>query len=271
MLTEKDLQTELSKVVKLKSNKFWYAYHLKSMQRFLMHTLMAFFVQYFSIIHLALAYPMLSIHPPIGSSLALFYLLGENAWGGIFLGGLCAYGLHGLSISFVVLYVLADIACGYWGAYYCRTLFSSDWSVFTSTRDWYKFIKTIFIPCLFSSALRMSAVLLNTPHPVSTKLFFYEALNFWVADLNAVIVYAAFVLTWISVYLKQEKISHRAIAKKTLIGLVGLIISSFLWNKNPNINILLVVCTALYLAYCYGFLIASLSAYILTMLFFVLL
>ena len=164
MLTEKDLQTELSKVVEIKKNKFWYAYMFQKTKRFFVHTLTAFFVQYICIMNVTLSSPILPIYPPIGTASAMFYLLGANAWIGLLLGSACAYGMHSMSISFIALYGLADIGSGYLSAHYYRTLFLSDLSVFTSTQDWYKFIKnTMLLTCVLSSFLRITAVVLNTP------------------------------------------------------------------------------------------------------------
>ena len=65
------------------------------------------------------------MYPPTGIAFIMFYLLGSNAFPGIVLGGFCGYILKGMPIVSTMLYLTADMGCGYLGALLCQNIFST--------------------------------------------------------------------------------------------------------------------------------------------------
>ena len=202
-------------------SRYWYAYNLKRIQRFLLHTLGAFSFQYLLTASLPTTFTALPMYPPIGTAFILCYLLGNNALLGLFLGGFCAYLFKGWAMPALFLYLAADIGCGYAVARVSRTVFSSDLSVFISTREWINFIKVnAFIICLISSLFRICAVILNSAGSILSENTVYKFIDLWLSDLNAIVVFAGFFLSWLSVYIKRVKIRGNGFLIATALSYV---------------------------------------------------
>ena len=79
--------------------------------------------------------------PPMGISFMMFYLLGKNAFMGIFLSSFCGYVVKGMPMLSIILYLIADIGCGWWGAMLCQNTFSVDLRIFLNLREVITFVK----------------------------------------------------------------------------------------------------------------------------------
>lgn len=251
----------------VKKNKYWHAYTRKRVQRFFLCSIMAFFLQYLNINHLAFTYPTLPMYPPMGSAFVMLYLLGNSTLLGLFLGGFCAYLLNGLSLSTLLLYIMADLGASYLGAKVCRSVFSSDWSLYTDSKEWLRFIKkNAFITCVISSVPRTITIFLNHTSPMTFKIVFYNFINFYLADLNAIIVFSGFFLPWMSVHLGREIFTCHKHCKVQMLSLILFGITCVTFLKHPEF-IVIAIPLSWYLSHQYGAVIATTSSYILTILF----
>lgn len=242
------------------------AYNLKRIQRFLITTVGVFFLQFLTMTHLTVTYPALPMYPPIGSAFVMLYLLGNTSLLGLFLGCFCAYCAHGLTLPALFLYIGADLGAAYLVTRWCQSVFTSDHSIFVDTKEWLRFVIYASIGCLLSGALRMIAILLSDMSHMSLETVGHHVLSLWIADLNAIIVFTGFFLTWISVYLGRE----RAFRQKPTVYdricwlLWGLCCLVFL--KEIEFLVLAII-LSLYLSYRFGVLIATAVSYIMLTLF----
>lgn len=271
MLTQhdlSDLEKYLSERGYTKLNKsFWLAYNGKRMKRFLFTTGLAFFIQYLTLIHMTFTYPPLPINPAMGAAFVMLYLLGNTTLLGLFLGSFAAYFFHGLTMSSIFLYMIADLGGSYIGVHLCRSVFSSDYAVYTHSKEGLRFVMiNAFTSCLLSSVLRIVAVMLYVANPMSLKTLGYYWVNFCLADLNGIIVLSGFFLSWISVYLGREAILHKNTSKLPAKIVWLFIIMSMLVLKKAGVMVMAVM-FSLYLSYYYGVLMATVSSYILIMIF----
>ncbi len=249
------LKYEIPKFVEIhKNNKYWYSYNLTRMRRFLAQTLMIFVFQYMTIINLTFSYPALPMYPPIGIAFVMFTLLGNNALLGLLLGGLFGYLLKGLAIETTVLYLIADIGGGYIGSLLCQSVFSSDIRPFLNIHEGLKFLKiNAFITCLISSLIRTGAVLL------SYNVTFYDCIDLWFSDLNAILILSGFLLSWSYTPFSREKISDKTITITPIVGLIIFILISIFFMKKFELIYLIttIMMASIYFAYNYGYLIAT--------------
>ena len=244
---------------------YWRAYQLKRIQRFLISTCLVFFLQYLTLIHLT-TYPFLPMYPPIGSAFVMLYLLGDTALLGLFLASFCAYCMHGLPLPSLLLSITADLGGGYLIARWCRSVFTSDHSVFTNIMEWLRFVLYASIGCFLSGLLRMG--ILHDVTVMSPQKLGYDLLRLWMADLNASIVFSGFFLTWISVYLGRERVLTQ---KTTLFHKICWVLwglSCVLFLKNIAWLILAII-LSLYFSHRLGVLVAVAVSYVLTTLFLV--
>ena len=245
--------------------KYLYSYNLMRIRRFLIQTIMIFVFQFMTIINLTFSDPILPMYPPIGIAFVMFYLFGNNALFGLLLGGFCAYFLKGLAIKIIVLYLMADIVGGYMGSILCRNIFSSDIKPFAKKQEVFKFFKiNALITCLISGLLRVSAVVL-----LNHNIVIYDCINLWLADLNAILILASFLLSWSYVSFSREKLSEQTITIVPIIMLVMFIIFSMLFMQKVELGYLIIVAmiASIYFAHVYGYLVATALLFIISAIF----
>ena len=167
----------------------------------------------------------------------------------------------------IILYLIADIGCGWWGAMLCQNTFSVDLRIFLNLREVITFVKiNTFITCLISGFIRATAFILKHNIVVDPKALFYIYLNFWLADLNAVLILSGFLLSWIYVPFSRENISERTIKKFSVIMLLAFIVIFVLFMKNHAMLYLIAVAIigALYFSWIYGHLVATALLFIIS-------
>lgn len=192
------------------------AYYYVSLKRFFLKSLIIFIFQYLMIMALPFAYPALPWYPPMGLAFVWFYLLGKEAWMGIFFGGLLGYGLKGLPLSAMVLYLSADILCGYWGAYLCQNSFASDLKIFKNFREWLDFFKKVAMMCMVSAGLRCMAIFLKPGLLLSFKAAFFYYLDAWFADLNAILILGTFLFSWVYIPFSRAQVDYKVVCSALL-------------------------------------------------------
>lgn len=248
-----DLAEQLKALTQHSQKKsYWRAYQLKRIQRFLLITAGTFFLHYLILVHFTPMSAVLPLYPPFGSAFIILYWVGNVALCGLFLASFCTYCVLGYDFAFLLGYLSADVGVAYVCSCWCLTIFTSDHAVFTDIRAWGKLGVYASLSCGLSGLLR-----LLVHQPYSLQHFF----SLWLADLNALLVFAGFFLTWIIVYLGRERVLHR---KKTLFDtLVGLVWagSCILFLQNI-LALALVVGCSLYLAKRFGLLIAMVVSYV---------
>jgi len=227
------LKTEISKHVLASSHRAYLrTYNLIRVKRLLIQTLMIFAFQYFTIINLTFSFPALPMYPPIGIAFVMFYLLGNNSMVGLLLAGGCGYFLKGFSIESTLLYLTADIAGGYLGAFLCRGVFSQDLKPFANLKEGFQFLKiNAFAVCLLSSLIRVLAIILNQKEPIHFQVLVFNFIDLWLSDLNAVLVLSGFILSWIYVPFSREKINGYLMTTAILFVSSSLYLAVFLALK----------------------------------------
>lgn len=245
---------------------YWYQYNFIRIKRFVYNTSAAFFLQYLTLIHLSATYPALPMYPPIGSAFVMLYILGNNPLVGLLLGSFCAYFFHGLSLPCLLLYIGADIGGAYIGVNSCNYLFSTDNFVHSEPKEWFCFLfVNACASCLFSSFLRLTAMLILVPEMPANRIFF-QWVNVWLSDINAMLVFAGFFLTWMSVYLGRETILYDTPSRyAAMIGLV-FVICFALSIRNP-VFMLVLWLLSFVIAYGFGILLSTAATYSLSILF----
>lgn len=226
-------------------------YHLIRAKRFLFLTITIFFFQFLINSKLSISSSM-PLYLPMGIAFSLFYLFGNNAVLGILLGEACAYFIKGYPTELILVYLIADIGCGYLGALLCQNIFSSDIVRFTTWRECCKFVMiNAFITCIISSSIRFIAIKKNF-------------LNLWLADLNSILIFSGFLIPWLSIPFSREKISHQNLNKLTLVLFGVMSFLSIVFLKKPEFIIIfaLALLLAIYLSYCYGYFIATASLFV---------
>jgi hypothetical protein len=244
-------------------------YHWIKIKRFLALNIMAFSFQYLCIYHLHAPYPLYAIYPAIGIAFTVIAILGENAIAGLLLGGICAYFLKGHSFTFILLYSMADVACAYVAAYACRTLFMSDIPRLATIGVWGRFIVMMVLAVGVSALLRVIALVLSSTSFPEWRAIFYYYIELGLADLNAIILFYAFLSTWLSVYMSREKLSTEKISIIHLLLFITFIIIAIVMMKKLAMVYLLwaAMITTWYVAYRYGIVIATLMMYVISMLY----
>lgn len=235
-------------------------------KRFLVQSLMIFIFQYLTIIYLPITSPALPMYPPVAIAFVTFYLLGNSSLWGLLLGGLLGYFLKGLSPISMLLYLLADIGAGYLGARLCQNTFTSDIRPFAKLPDDYQFIiLSTFITCLLSSLIRITAVILSHPSLRDPIILVYHFIDLWMADLNAILIFSVFLLSWVYIPFSREKISVRPLKKLVITTLLFIIVSLLLIQKVEMIYLIIMAAIlSIYLSHIYGYLIASALLFIIS-------
>lgn len=264
------LTAELPKYVKVQK-RFSYAfmYNFIKLKRFLALNIMAFSFQYLCIYHLQSFYPIYPIYPAMGITFTVVSILGENAILGLLSGAVCAYYLKGFSVSSIGLYSLADIVCASLGAYLCRNIFASDIPRHARIALWMRFLLMgALISCL-SGLCRVTALVLNEAIFPPFMTLFYIYVDLCLADLNAIIIFYAFLSTWLSIYMSREKVSSKAISYYQIAAFIIFVVLSILMMK--KIAFIYLLCfgmfATVFFAYMHGIVIATLLVYVVSMLY----
>lgn len=264
------LTEELPKYVSVRKH-FSYAflYNLVKLKRFAALNIMAFSFQYLCIYHLQSLYPIYPVYPAMGITFTVVSILGENAILGLLAGAVCAYYLKGFHVSSILLYSLADIVCAGLGAYACRNIFSSDIPSHVTLTLWMRFLLMVVLISSLSGFFRMMAIVSNEATLPSYLALFYIYLDLCFADLNAIIIFYAFLSTWLSVYMSREKVSSKIISYYQISAFILFIaISIFMMKKIAFIYLLCFgLFATLYIAYMHGIVIATLLVYVVSMLY----
>lgn len=255
-----------------------HTYNFIRIKRFFIHTLLIFIFQYQAIIYLPFSNPALPFYPPMGIAFVSFYLLGSNAILGLLLGGFLGYLFKGFSPASILLYLTADVGCGCLGAILSQAIFSSDIRPFAKLREALNFIvKNFFITALFSSLLRFTALILifalkgdfneangvNEVNQFNLNKLPYYFLDLWLSDFNAILIFSAFLFSWVFVPFAREKIFPREFKKFSIITSVIIfiifILTLLLFIKHEEIIYLLIagMGASIYLAYFHGYLMAT--------------
>jgi len=262
------LKNELSKLVlQPKSYKYWRSYHLIKIKNLFAQTMIIFMFQYLTIINLPFSSPGLVMYPPMGIAFMMFYLFGNNAFAGIILGGFCGYLLKGMPIVSTLLYLTADMGCGYLGTLLCQNIFSTDIRVLLNLLEGIKFIKmNAFITCLFSSLIRTFSFILSCKASKDVNTMFFTYINLWLADLNSILILSSFLLSWAYVPFSRERISKKAIKKIQLFLLITFIVFLMWFMKSDEVIylILMMMLLSLYFSRIYGHLVATALLFIIT-------
>jgi hypothetical protein len=215
-----------------------------------MQTAMIFVIQYLTILYTHLSFPALPMYAPIGIAFVMFYLLGNNAVWGLVLGSFCGYLVRGLSISPLILYSIADVGCGFIGAFLSQRILSSDIKPFENRQECVQFIViNALITCVLSSSLRIMTVKFNL----------YHYIDLWLGDLNATLIFSGLLLTWLCVPFSREKIFTRPINKLPLI-VFSISAAVYIILMPAETWIYLIIATmvfSVYLSYVYGSLIGT--------------
>lgn len=264
------LTGELPKYVNVQK-RFSYAflYNLVKLKRFAALNIMAFSFQYLCIYHLQSLYPIYPIYPAMGITFTVVSILGENAILGLLAGSVCAYYLKGFSVPSIILYSLSDIVCAGLGAYACRNIFYSDIPRHATIALWMRFLLIAALVSSLSGFFRITALILNEVTLPSYLTLFYIYLDLCLADLNAIIIFYAFLSTWLSIYMSREKVSLKIISYYQIAAFIIFIAISILMMK--KIAFIYLLCLGLlatvYFAYLHGIVIATLLLYVVSMLY----
>lgn len=264
------LSAELPKYIDASSpRRYAYYYAWIRLKRFLALNIMAFSFQYLCIYHLKSAYPIFPIYPAIGIAFAVIMILGANAMTGLILGEIVAYYLKGFSLTSLSLYSAADVLTVYFGAYFCRNIFQSDIPRLAGSKVWLRFFSASLFMASLSSMVRISAIILAETKMQAWKNLFYVYVDLWLADFNAIVLFYAFLMTWLSIYMSREKISVKKITVFHIVSFIVFIVIAVLTMKKIALIYLLLTAMAVsfYFAYCYGIILATLLMYTISMLY----
>lgn len=228
------LKKKLSELgLKPKVYQYWCWYQWITIKNLFVQTTIIFIFQYLTTVNLPFSYPGLAMYPPMGIAFVMFYLLGKNAFPGIILGGFCGYLLKGMPIVSTLLYLTADIGCGYLGARLCQNTFSTDIRILLNLREGIQFFKTnALITCSFSGFIRTFSFILNYKESQDIGSVFFTYINLWLADLNAILILSGFLLSWVYVPFSRERISKKTIHKIEIFSWVTWVVLLMLFMKS---------------------------------------
>lgn len=271
----KYLQQEIPKFLSgpTKLHRYFLTYLFMCGKRFLIFTFMIFAFQFLLVFTYDILPPALPLYLPIGMSFTMFYLLGNQAFWGLCLAECLALYAKQVQPITWFLYLVADLGLGFLAAMLCQKILSSDLRPFSNSKDRIRFIQTtIYISCI-SSLLRLNAYIwgdktaalsataesLNHTTPItsvhrSILQMIYYYFNYWLADLNALISFAAFILSWAYVFNSREKVSPLPIP-------IFIIFCAALALGLPKVDLFyfsfLTVSASLLWAYLFGYLAAT--------------
>lgn len=217
------------------------SYNILRIKRFLILTLMIFLFKTLTFIFLNPSQPASPIYFPLGITFSLFYLLGNIAFCGLFLGSLIAYLLKDFSSASIPLYLIADIGGGYLGAMLSQKILTSEIRPFANWQEMLKFLKVnAFITCPFVCLFQMMGVICS-PNIEGDSVALIGLLSLlWLSDLNGILVVSGFLLSWTCVFYSREKVSPFPISSFILF-----IISIYLFMFSADIFYLLLFAMAI--------------------------
>jgi hypothetical protein len=251
---------------------YLFSYNMMRFKRFLIKTLVLFFIQYLSISSLNFSYPGVPIYLPIANAFLLFYFLGNTAFLGLLLGGLSAYALKGLPTMMILQNLTADISGGYFGAFLCRNVFSSDVKPFSNAKETIFFLSiNAFITCPLSGLIRVITLKWGYNASSSFDKLLYQLANIEIASLNAILILSYFTFTWYCVPFSREKVSNNSINKFPMVVFALFMVGMILLLKHRESIYILIIGMFLfiYAAYYYGCFIGSLLLFIISNLYLV--
>ncbi len=266
------LKNEIAKIIaQPKHYRYWYLYNLAKIKHFFLQTIIVFSLQYMIIFNyitsISFSYPTLPMYPPIGIAFVMFSIFGNNAFIGLLLSDLIGYLITDLPMLSILLYLIADIGAGYLAAYLCQSIFSTDVRILLHKQEIIKFISiNATIICLASSAIRITTIIFSHKINLKPNAMFYMYINLWLTDLNAILILASFLLTWIYVPLSREKITNKQINKFNILLLMAFIITCVLYMNHPALICLIIIAMiiSIRLTWVYGHLIGTALLFIIS-------
>lgn len=265
------LKNELEKYVSPGSkNKYLRAWNRIRARRYAGQFFIVFICQYIAIMQVLFSLPIPPMYPPMGVAFVMLYLFGGSSIIALLCVGTVAYFLKGFSNVFVFFYLIADIGVCFLGVLLCQNRFSTDnpWS--DNLKEWIGFITiNLCITSFVSGLIRIIPILLTTNMTVT--VLFYNFINLWLADLNAILVLFGFSITWLHLaYSRGPVILDEKIEKIPVFAVLVCIILSAWFMKQIEFYYLIAMSMllSLYLSYRYRIIMATGLLYFISFLYF---
>lgn len=264
-----DLQSYINNQIPkfIDTNKFvnhYQQYNIMRIKRFLLHTTLIFICQFLIIVNLTFGYPILPMYPPIGVAFVMFHLFGMNAFAGLLLSELLGYVIYNIPINIILLYCLADLFSGWLSSYICKNISFLDVTILVNKNTLLEFIKkNAVIILLFSAPIKLLTMTMLYPSwEIETLLYNY--INFWISDLNAILIIPSCILSWLYVLFNRHHVSTKPIKLPFIISLIMFIVLSVLFIKQLSLIGLIIIgmFASIYYAYYHGYLISTLLLFI---------
>jgi len=237
------LQYILEKKLLVKNNKLpLYKYNFMKSKRFFMQTAIVFFIQYLTISVLDFSSPFLPLYPLIGISFVMHYFIGNNALLGLFLGGALSYLIKDFSFQNIILYLIADILIGILASLFAQKNLSSDIKPFENRAECIQFIKINAILTFISALIKISTHFFI--HTDKSYHWIADFVTLWMAELNGILVFAGFFLSWFCVPFSREKINYTSLKSYYWLSYLIVLLLACLFLKSSvfwyitNANIL---------------------------------
>lgn len=267
------LKNELGKFVSSDSkNTFLQAWNRIRAKRFAGQFIIVFICQYIAIMQVSFTLPAAPMYPPMGVAFVMLYLFGESSIIALVSVGTIAYLLKGFSNVFVLFYLLADVGACFAGVLLCQNSFATDNPRSDNLGEWLGFIATnLCVTSIISSLLRMIPLLLTKGVDMTFGFIFYNFMDLWLADLNAILVLSGFAITWLYLaYSRGSILFNEKMEKIPVFSVLVCIICSILFLKQIEFYyfIALSMALSLYLSYRYGIIMATALLYLISFLYF---
>lgn len=243
-------------------------YNILRIKRYFTQTLMLCLFQTFTCLFLDPSQLTISINLSLGISFTMFFLLGNSAFLGLFLGCLTACFLKNYTILSTFLYLASNVGIGYLGAILCQKILSSEIRPFANGAETIKFIK---INALLISPLASLFQMLGLMYPetgswdsvisLGLKNLIQQYIQLWFFNLNGILVISSFLLSWTYIFHSREKISPIPIP-----AFILLIIALYLFVYSNSVIYLLLFSMAISFLWAlfFGYLIATALIFIIS-------
>lgn len=260
------LESELGKFVTVgKTKKYLRSWNKIRAKRFAGQFLIIFICQYIAITQVAFSLPSAAMYPPMGVAFVMLYLFGGSSIIALLCVGFCAYFLKGFTAEFIIFYLIADVGACSVGVLLCQNSFSSDNPWADNLGEWLGFIAVnLGITSLISSITRMIPIYLNNYTHMTNTTLFYNFIDLWLADLNAILVLFGFSITWLYLSYSRGSVTPNGKIKKIpLLSALFFIILSALFMQRYAFNYLIAISMllSLYLSCKYRIIIATALLY----------
>lgn len=267
------LKNELAKYVSPGSkNNYLMAWNRIRAKRFAGQFLIVFICQYIAIMQVIFSLPVPPMYPPMGVAFVMLYLFGGSSIIPLLCVGSVAYFLKGFSGIFVFFYLIADVGVCYFGVSLCQNSFSTDNPRAVNLKEWLEFITiNLCITSFLSSLVRMIPVLLTQGTSMTCVTLFYNFVDLWLADLNAILVLFGFSITWLYLaYSRGSIFLNEKMEKIPMLAVLVCIILSALYLKQIEFFYLITMSMILsiYLSYKHGIIMATGLLYFISFLYF---